>query len=44
LGTLADANDTHDARICRDFAQPLFRLARDLHRDKSLAREESEAA
>ena len=39
---LADANETRDGRICRDFAQPLLRLARDLPRDESFGREGSE--
>ena len=32
--TLADANETRDWRIYRDFAQGLIRLARDLYRDE----------
>ncbi|MBZ5672066.1 MAG: transposase [Acidobacteriia bacterium] len=40
--TLADANETPDWRIYRDFAQPLIRLARDLYRDESFGREGSE--
>jgi len=29
--TLADANDSHDWRVCADFAQVLIRLARPLY-------------
>jgi len=35
--TLADANDTRDWRIYRDFAQGLIRTARDLYVDEPLA-------
>ena len=40
--TLADANETRDWRIYRDFAQPLICLARDLYRDESFGMEWSE--
>jgi len=40
--TLADANETRDGRIYRDFAQPLLRFARDLPRDESFGRKGSE--
>jgi hypothetical protein len=40
--TLADANETRDWRIYRDFAQELIRLARDLYRHESFGVELSE--
>jgi len=41
--TLADANETRDWRIYRDFAQGLIRIARDLYRDESFGVELSES-
>jgi len=40
--TLADANETRDWRIYRDFAQELIRLARDLYQEESFGVELSE--
>jgi len=40
--TLADANETRDWRIYRDFAHELIRLARDLYREESFGVELSE--
>jgi len=40
--TLADANETRDWRIYRDFAQELIRIARDLYREESFGVELSE--
>lgn len=40
--TLADANETRDWRIYRDFAQELIRLARDLYREESFGVELSQ--
>ena len=40
--TLADANETRDWRIYRDFAQELIHIARDLYRDESFGVELSE--
>ena len=40
--TLADANETRDWRIYRDFAQELIRTARDLYRDESFGVELAE--
>ncbi len=40
--TLADANETRDWRIYRDFARELIRIARDLYREESFGVELSE--